>query len=76
MPRTTKPAKTSTSTVEKTLDESITNKESSSSDKEQDPEVFIQPSKAQLLPNMFMPSIDGPKMDWTENDGLYHRILK
>ena len=62
--------------MEKIQDESIAHEESSSSDQEQVPEVFIQPSKAQLLPNMFMPYIEGPKMDWTVNDGLYHRFLK
>ena len=76
MPSTTKPAKASTSTAEKFQDESSTHEESSSSDQEQDPELFIQPSKAQLLPNMFMPYIEGPKMDWTVNNGLYHRFLK
>ena len=25
---------------------------------------------------MSMPYIEGPKMDWTVNDGLYHRFLK
>ena len=25
---------------------------------------------------MFMPYIDSPMMDWTVNDGLYHRFLK
>ena len=25
---------------------------------------------------MFMPYIESPKMDWTVNDGLYHRFLK
>ena len=25
---------------------------------------------------MFMPYIEGPKMNWTVNDGLYHRFLK
>ena len=58
MPRTTKPEKVSTSTAEKIQDESNTHEESSSSDQEQDPEVFIQPSKAKLLPNMFMPYIE------------------
>ena len=76
MPRASKPAKPSTSTAEKIQDESSTHEESSSSDQEQDPEIFIQPSKAQLLPNMFMPYIEGPNMDWTVNDGLYHRFLK
>ena len=51
MPRTTKAAKASTNTAEKIQDESSTHEESSSSDQEQDPEVFIQPSKAQLLSN-------------------------
>ena len=27
------------------------------------------------LPNKFMPYIEGPKMDWTVNDCLYHRLL-
>ena len=76
MPRTTKPAKASTSAAEKIQDESTAHEESSSSDQEQNPEVFIQPSQAQLLPNMFMAYIEGPKMDWTVNDGLYHRFLK
>ena len=26
--------------------------------------------------NMYMPYIEGPKMDWTVNDALYHRFLK
>ena len=67
MPRTTKSAKASTSAAEKIQDESSAHEESSSSDEEQDPEVFIQPPQAQLLPNMFMPYIEGPKMDWTVN---------
>ena len=25
---------------------------------------------------MFMPYIEGPKMDWTVNDSLYHHFLK
>ena len=25
---------------------------------------------------MFMPYIEGPKMNWTVDDGLYHRFLK
>ena len=76
MLRTTKPAKASTSTVEKIQDETSIHEESSSSDQEQDPEVFIQPSKTQLLPNRFMSYIEGPKMNWTVNDGLLHRFLK
>ena len=52
-------------------------KDISSSDQEPDPEVSFHPSRAQqIIPNMFMPYIEGPKMDWTIIDGLYHRFLK
>ena len=76
MPRTTKPAKASTSTTEKLQGQSSADEESSSSDQEQYSDVFIQPSKAQILPNMFMPYIEGPKIDRTVNDDLHHRFLK
>ena len=33
-------------------------------------------SQVQFLPTMYMSYIEGPKMDWTVNDGLYHRFLK
>ena len=62
--------------MENLQEESSAHKKSSSSDQEQDPEVFFQPSWAQVVPNMFMLFIEGPKMDWTVNDGLYHRFLK
>ena len=54
------------------------NGESSSSEQESDPEVTIHPprSQPQVIQSMFMPYIEGPKMDWTVNDGLYHRFLK
>ena len=57
-------------------EESRAHEESSSSGQEQDPKVFIQPSQAQVLLSMFMPYIEGPKMDWTVSDGLYHIFLK
>ena len=76
MPRTIKPANASRSPAENMPEDSITHEESSRSDQEQDLEVFLQPSQAQIVPNMFMPYIKGPKMDWTVNDGLYHRFLK
>ena len=51
--------------------------ELSSSDQETDPEVSFHPSRiSQAIPNMFMPYIEGSKMDWTVNDALYHRFLK
>ena len=76
MPRTTKTAKAPTSTDKRIQDESTAHEESLSSDQEQDPEVFLQPSQAQILPNMFMSYIECPKMDWTVSVGLYHRFLK
>ena len=46
-------------------------------DHEPDPEVSFHPSRAkQAIPNMFMPYIEGPKMDWTVNNAPYHRFLK
>ena len=57
--------------------------ESASSDQEPDAEVSFHPSLVppihpmpQVLPGMYMPYIEGPKMDWTVNDGLYHHFLK
>ena len=51
--------------------------EHSSSDQEPDPEIIFHPSRQpQPVPSMVMPYIEGPKMDWTVNDGLYHRFLK
>ena len=49
-----------------------------SSDQESETEVTLHPPRSQLqvIPSMFMPYIEGPKMDWTVNDGLYHRFLK
>ena len=51
--------------------------ELSSSEQEQDPEVSLNPCRLpQILLGTFMPYIEGPKMDTTVNDGLYHRSLK
>ena len=54
--------------------------ESASSDKESDVEVSFHTIRPQAPPqfpqNMFMLYIEGPFMDWTVNDGLYHRCLK
>ena len=58
---------------------SCVQKESSSLEQETEmQDLSLQPSisQAQLLPPMFMPYIEGPKIDWTVNDGLYHRFLK
>ena len=51
--------------------------EHSSSDQEPDPGFTFHPTRQpQPVPSMFMPYIEGPKMDWTVNNGLYHRFLK
>ena len=46
-------------------------------DPKSDPEVpFHQTRAQQAIPSMFMPYIEGPRMDWTVNDALYHRFVK
>ena len=60
---------------------SMISHESSSSDAEmevQNPQCF-PPSTSQpqsFVQPMFMPYIEGLKLDWTVNDSLYHRFLK
>ena len=59
-----------------------THAETSSSDQEQDPEISFHPASSSHYAfhhnvlTMFMPYIEGPKMNWTMDDGLYHRFLK
>ena len=80
MPR---PTKNSSHVVNTSVcqENSIVLQESSSSDVEmevQSPQ-FIKSSTSQSQPfvqPMFMPYIEGPKMDWTVNYSLYHRFLK
>ena len=54
--------------------------ESASSDQESDADVSFHATRPQtppqFPPNMFIPYIEGPHMDWTVNDGLYHRFLR
>ena len=46
-------------------------------DQEPDLEVSFQPFRqSQPVPSMLIPYIEGPKMGWTVNDGLYHRFWK
>ena len=63
-----------------------TQKETPSSEHEEDPEISFHPCQllqppphpaGQLLPvaGMYMPYIEGLYMDWTVNDHLYHRFL-
>ena len=52
-----------------------TQAETSSSDQEQDPEVSLCPVfSSHSTPTMFMPYIE--HMNWTMDDGLYHRFFK
>ena len=51
--------------------------ELSNSEQEPVPEVSFHHYRApQPVPSMFIPYIEGPKMDWIVNDGLYHIFLK
>ena len=57
--------------------ESVDTVEASSSDQDQDPDVSFHPTvPSNSVHTMFMPYIEGPKMNWTVDDGLYHRFLK
>ena len=58
-----------------------------SSEHEEDHEVSFHPhhvlqtppnraGQPPVLAGMYMPYIEGPHMDWTVNDNLYHRFLK
>ena len=53
---------------------------SANSDCESDSEISFHPSRKQatnpVMQQMLMPYIEGPKMDWTVNDSLYHHFLK
>ena len=49
----------------------------SSSDQEIDHEVIVDQSHVQqAVSSMFITYIEGPKMGWAVNNGLYHRFLK
>ena len=57
--------------------ESVDTAEASGSDQDQDPDVSFHPTvPPNSVPTMFMPYIKGPKMNWTVDDGVYHRFLK
>ena len=42
----------------------------------QSPQIKPSTSQAQSIQQMYMPYIEGPKMDWAVNDSLYHGFLK
>ena len=70
----------STSVLTETEEEASHEETSIHEESEQNEEVSInQPHHNAPQPvytNMYMPYIEGPKMDWTVNDALYHRFLK
>ena len=48
----------------------------SASHREQPASTDAHPTSLHTQLQQFVPYIEGPKMDWTVNDGLYHRFLK
>ena len=78
MPKATKKSLREKSPSPSKEHESVgTQAETSESDQDQDPEVSFHPTvPLPSVPTMFMPYIEGPKMNWTVDDGLYHRFLK
>ena len=77
MPKVKASAKASTSVIsDQKLDTHSSHEESASSDHESDSEISFHPSRQQattpIRQQMFMPYTEGPKMDWTVNDSLYH----
>ena len=80
MPRPTKDSACVTNTSVN-QENSMVSQDSLCSDQEMEvksPQCFQHStSKSQsFVQPMLMPYIEGPKMDWTVNDSLYHRFLK
>ena len=48
----------------------------SASQREQPASTDAHPTSLQTQLQQFVLYIEGPKMDWTVSDGLYHRFLK
>ena len=88
MPKTTKSSAQGFRSVSPSEEDVLnTQEEISGSEHEEDPEVSFhhcqlpQPSASwegqpQPAAGIYMPYIEGPHMDWTVNDNLYHRFLK
>ena len=81
MPKVKASAKAHTSAIpEQEVDTHRSHKGSASSDHESDSEISFHPSRKQAtnqaMQQMFMPYIEGSKMNWTVNDSLYHDFLK
>ena len=66
------------SQVDENVDETVPSSQEELSSYEQEPDLevsFHQVRPPQPVPSTFMAYSEGPKMDWTVNDGLYHRFL-
>ena len=70
----------STSVLTETEEEASHDESSTHEESEPEQVIYINhthPKAPQLVyTNMYMPCIEGPKMDWMGNDVLYHRFLK
>ena len=70
----------STSVLNETKGEASQDESSTQEESELGQEVYINHTRPhapqQVYTNMYMPYIEGPKMDWMVNDTLYHRFLK
>ena len=76
MPKATKSVQHEQSTIENDIPEETSDQEETSFDQEQEIEQEVTLSPPPVFPSMFMPYIDGPKLDWTVNDNFYNRFLK
>ena len=81
MPTDKGSAKAHTSAVpDQEVDIPNSQEESASSDHELDNEILFHPSRPQApnlaIHNMFMPYVEGLKLDWTVNESLYHHFFK
>ena len=78
MPKATKKSSQEQSPPPSEDHESVdTQAEASGSELDQDPDVSFHPAvPSPSVPTMSIPYIEGPKMNWTVDDGLLHRFLK
>ena len=79
MPKATRKSNCVDTTSENELQEDSNLSQESSSDDVvvlQSPQFQPSTSQTQAMQQMYMPYIEGPKIDWTLNDSLYHRFLK
>ena len=81
MPKVKSSAKAHTSAIpDQETDVPSSHEESANSDHESENEISFHPRRSQatnpVLQSMFMPYIEGPKMDWTVNDSLHQWFLK